>query len=237
MDKRIASQVASAWDETLEREYRLLGTAASEVGSSCCCIEVGCGSLGLLNRKPGLARLYEGSIGIDPDLKSLSKNQQVKRRLCGTCYQLPLKDNSVDVIVCRWVFEHLETPDEAMREFARVLKKGGLLFVKTPNLFNYVMQISRMTPTWFHNLVRFASGSESNIQTFYRANTRRRLYELAAETGFTVKRIESDSASFMYYAFNKELFLVMRAISRCVAKVTNSMQLTLICLLQKVGDD
>jgi hypothetical protein len=40
----------------------------------------------------------------------------------------------------------------------------------------------------------------------------------------------------MDYALNQELFLVMRAISRCVGMVTHNLQLTLICVLQKVGD-
>src|SRR5439155_12453271 len=130
---------------------------------------------------------------------------------------------------CVWLFEHLENPEDAMREFARVLRKGGFLFIKTPNLLNYAMMISKVTPTAFHNFVRSASGEHDNIPTFYRANTRRRLRKLANQCGFVLTRMECHPYSFMYYSFNRQLFSAMRAISRTVRKMTDSVQLKIIC--------
>jgi SAM-dependent methyltransferase len=45
--------------------------------------------------------------------------------LDGAADELPLQDASVDVLVCERVLQHLEDPDAAVREFARVLRPGG----------------------------------------------------------------------------------------------------------------
>ncbi len=45
---------------------------------------------------------------------------------------LPLADESVDAILCTQVLEHLEWPREAVREFHRVLKPGGVLYLTAP---------------------------------------------------------------------------------------------------------
>ncbi len=45
---------------------------------------------------------------------------------------LPLADGSVDAVLCTQVLEHLEWPREAVREFHRVLKPGGVLYLTAP---------------------------------------------------------------------------------------------------------
>ncbi|MCX7009307.1 MAG: methyltransferase domain-containing protein [Kiritimatiellaeota bacterium] len=46
----------------------------------------------------------------------------------GSAYELPFPDASFDGAFFCWVFEHLEHPTAAMREAARVLKPGGVIF-------------------------------------------------------------------------------------------------------------
>lgn len=55
----------------------------------------------------------------------------------GDLAQLPLKDESVDVIVCLQVIEHLQDQPGFVAECARVLKPGGLLFMSTPNRLTF----------------------------------------------------------------------------------------------------
>jgi hypothetical protein len=95
------------------------------------------------------------------------------------------------------------------------------------------MVMSKVTPVSFHNLVRSANHSSDNIPTYYRANTRRRLRQLAANAGYRVHKLQSLSASFMYYSFNNELFLLMRALSKWAAAFTTRGQQTLLCVLRK----
>lgn len=49
---------------------------------------------------------------------------------------LPYPDNTFDYLVCLDRIEHTENPSNAIREFQRVLKKGGKLFLSTPNYLN-----------------------------------------------------------------------------------------------------
>jgi SAM-dependent methyltransferase len=235
MDTRIKDLVACERREMLDREYSLVEEArASLRGNGHRLVDIGCGPFGLLGRNGDrLAGLRAGSIGVDIDMAGLARNSNVAHRVCASLYSLPLETNSVDFIVCRWVFEHLEEPGSALNEFYRVLRDGGFVYIKTPNLWNYGMLLSRITPTSFHNLFRSATGIAENIPTFYRANTKRKLTELAACSGLQVRKLEAYSYSYMYYAFNKELFLMMRTVSRLGGKATHSMQQVLLCLMQK----
>jgi ubiquinone/menaquinone biosynthesis C-methylase UbiE len=45
--------------------------------------------------------------------------------------KMPLKDNSVDVIIGRFSLHYLVNPDVAYKEFARILKKNGILIMVT----------------------------------------------------------------------------------------------------------
>ena len=234
MHESTTNDLTQIWGQVLDYEHGIIENLYKSMGDPCTFVEVGCGALGLLRGNGArLAGLYANSVGVDTDLESLSANKQVRNRVGGSCYSLPLKDNSADIVVCRWLFEHLENPEDAMREFARVLKKGGFLYIKTPNLLNYAMVISRLTPTAFHNLIRSAGGEHDNIPTFYRANTKRRLSRLAERHGFVVTRMECYPYSFMYYSFNRQLFRMMKGISQLVRKITNNVQLKLICVMQK----
>jgi SAM-dependent methyltransferase len=236
VDARIKNEITKKWDEVLDHEYDLVEAAQNSRSSDdAIFVDVGCGALGLLGRKPGrLAALQAQSLGIDIDQEALARNPYITYRACASCYSLPLKDNSVDVVACRWLFEHLESPDKAIREFGRVLKKGGILYIKTPNLWNYSMLFSQVTPTFVHNMFRSMSGYRDNIPTFYRANTKKKLAELASQCGFEVSHLETYSYSYMYYAFNKEVFHAMRGVSRMMGKISNNMQQTLFCVLRKV---
>jgi SAM-dependent methyltransferase len=57
--------------------------------------------------------------------------------LVGDAHALPYADGSVDAIYCEAVLEHLEHPDRAVAEMARVLGDGGLVFAATPFLQRY----------------------------------------------------------------------------------------------------
>lgn len=50
--------------------------------------------------------------------------------------ELPFSDESFEYITCLEGLEHIENPQQAMREFARVLKPGGQLIVSVPNILN-----------------------------------------------------------------------------------------------------
>jgi SAM-dependent methyltransferase len=101
--------------------------------------------------------------------------------------RLPFSDASFDVVNCRLVIEHIDSPDVVLKEFYRVLKPGGRLAVFTPNLLHYFGTAARLTPHWLHvwfNTRVRGFDQEDIFPTHYRANTRRRLRRLALEAGF-----------------------------------------------------
>jgi len=49
---------------------------------------------------------------------------------------LPYQDSSFDCLTCIEGLEHIENPQQAIREFSRLLKPGGHLIVSIPNILN-----------------------------------------------------------------------------------------------------
>lgn len=77
-------------------------------------------------------------IGVDPDEDAVGfaqKKVKGAKFLVGDALNLPIKNNQIDVVTLFDVIEHV--PDnfetKALSEANRVLKKGGLLFLSTPN--------------------------------------------------------------------------------------------------------
>lgn len=98
-------------------------------------LEVGCGHGFVLNR---LEDRYE-TFGVDfseyavrqakrfaPKSKCFSAN--IEKRL-----PTELACKSFDLIMAKYVFEHLERPLTAMRRLARLLRPGGIFFFSVPN--------------------------------------------------------------------------------------------------------
>jgi 2-polyprenyl-3-methyl-5-hydroxy-6-metoxy-1,4-benzoquinol methylase len=54
----------------------------------------------------------------------------------GDAHTLPFHDNYFDILVSCETIEHLPSPLQAVREFHRVTRPGGTLFLTTPNYLN-----------------------------------------------------------------------------------------------------
>ena len=50
--------------------------------------------------------------------------------------QLPFEDDTFDIVICCEGIEHVFSPFHVFSELARVLKKGGILVITTPNIQN-----------------------------------------------------------------------------------------------------
>jgi SAM-dependent methyltransferase len=113
--KRLALTLASAVERTLTMggEYRIL-----DVGSG---------------RKPYFpifepyAREY---IGIDASM-------YVASEIRATAEQLPLREQSIDVIVSTQVLEHVSDPAATVTEWRRTLSPGGVVFASTHGMYLY----------------------------------------------------------------------------------------------------
>ncbi len=57
---------------------------------------------------------------------------EAKPDIVGDAHKLPLKNGSVDMIMCKSVLEHLREPWSAVKDMHRVLKKNGKLYFFVP---------------------------------------------------------------------------------------------------------
>ena len=125
-------------------------------------------------------------VGIDI-AQDVLENPIIDRAVVYDGRRMPLPDASFDMCCAHSVIEHLTDPALSFAEIARVLRPGGHLLFKTPNLWCYTVLISRLVPNRLHpHVLRFANRRKERdvFPTLYRANTRRRLRLLLLKAGF-----------------------------------------------------
>lgn len=93
-------------------------------------VDIGCGT------KPYAAMLspyVTEHIGVDHED---SLHGKVNVNLIGTAYKIPFPEESFDSALCTAVLEHLEEPEQALRECHRVLKLGGIAIYSVPFIWH-----------------------------------------------------------------------------------------------------
>jgi ubiquinone/menaquinone biosynthesis C-methylase UbiE len=133
--------------------------------------------------------------GVDPDWLSLAEHRAPSmHRAAALMEQLPFPDESFDLLVCSWVLEHLAQPQRAFAEAARVLssptkdRPGGHLVFLAPNAWHPLAWVNRalgQVGAWQGQLVQrlYDRAEADTFPTLYRANTRRRITQLAQAAG------------------------------------------------------
>lgn len=122
-----------------------------------------------------------------------------------------LEDNSVDLIICDNVLEHLPEPQGFFAEARRVLRPGGMVCIRTPNRWNYIALLSQLIPNRSH--ARVLSRAKPNLleedifPTLYRCNSIPALRRALAKNGFehVVYGYEAEPS---YLSFSKFTYLL-----------------------------
>jgi SAM-dependent methyltransferase len=150
--------------------------------------------------------------------------------------RLPFHAEAFDLVLAKYLFEHLERPVEALRELGRVLKPGGHIVFHTPNRFHYVAMGARVTPHRFHVWFNAKRGArEHRFETFYRANDRRTLQRLADQAGYRLLELESFEPKPAYLFFHPLAYRAGIAYERLVARFDRlqGLRSSLIGVLEK----
>jgi ubiquinone/menaquinone biosynthesis C-methylase UbiE len=179
-------------------------------------LDLGCGRGGVVEL---FWRDVKLAAGLDPDVPSLAEHRSPGMPVIrGRGEQLPFTDESFDLIVCLWVLEHLERPEEVFREVRRVLRPHGHFVFLTPNLRNPLLLLNRLAkalPQVQRRIVpRLYGRVESDtFQVRYRANTDASIRALAAGCGLEVASLKAIPDP-TYLALNGLMFRASAASDR-----------------------
>jgi len=146
--------------------------------------------------------------------------------------------NSIDLAYSRAVMEHLEQPEAAFKEIARVLKPGGIYVFTTPSIYDYGSIAALLIPNRFHARIVSATegrAGEDVFPTVFGANSLRAIRKHADRCDLKVRDFEYIGQYPSYLVFNRVLFwlgsLYQKAIERF--SVTRPLQGWIFCVLEK----
>jgi SAM-dependent methyltransferase len=133
-----------------------------------------------------LSALVEGEL-TNQDIPAGLHNADI--HIHSPLHDIPRPDGYFDVVFCNAVLEHVANPEEVMREFARVCRPGGVLYLCVP-----FMQPEHKDPTDFQRYT--ADG----------------LAALARRHGFEVRTVEPVHSVYTTFAW---LVIAWLSHSRC----------------------
>jgi SAM-dependent methyltransferase len=125
----------------------------------------------LLDRRGKVARL----VGLDVDPVVLENPSVDEAHVIVPGEKLPLADDSVDLVVSDFTFEHVDDPLWAGEELGRVVRPGGWICARTPNRWGQIALPARLVPNRLHDAVlarvQPTKQERDTFPTRYRLNT------------------------------------------------------------------
>jgi len=149
-------------------------------------------------------------VDISSQAVKICHKKGIENVVVGSAEALPFPNDSFDVIVSLDVLEHLGDDGEGIREFYRVLKPGGMVFITVP-------------------AHQFLWSEHDEALGHYRRYTRPQIQGIFIENGFTIEKV-----SYMI-TFTFPLIYGYRLLSRLSRKADT--QKTSYVLLPKVLND
>lgn len=140
--------------------------------------------------------------GIDNDKSRVEKTRHMFKKngvravlKVGTATRIPFERNFFDDVICSHVIEHVRDDRKCLAEIFRVLKKGGRLYLRVPNLHN------------LHTIFHMKIGNEKPYtdSTHLREYDKKGVAKLLEETGF---KIESVNQSGFFPPFGLKLLMI-----------------------------
>ena len=145
--------------------------------------------------------------------------------------ELPFGDSSFDYVTCLEGLEHIENPQQAMREFARVLKPGGHLIVSVPNILNIEERLkwllhgytSHFKPISRVALERLASEYDGRVEIAAHVNPigYSELRYILEKNDFTIANVHRDKPKGNTWAY-WPIVITIRIISRLTPRQKRS---------------
>lgn len=177
-DSTVESPPATMDQYYSEVAHRIIVERIQRYGNNLKILDIGCGegllgSFLLTNNDVHGVEIYKEKVE-----RCLSKG--IKAKLIKDDVPLPYTESSFDVITCCEVLEHLLNPFSMVKETSRLLKKGGLLIITVPNMYDLRTRIRFPLGLW----TKITFGANLGHIRFYSKKT---LAKLIEDEGFTVE--------------------------------------------------
>lgn len=115
--------------EHMAWQLRVLAAMGIRLAAGATVLDFGCGSGGLVAAFENAGfRAYGCDVVLDRESEQL--------RVIADPYRLPFEDRCFDLVCSNQVFEHVQNPDAAFAEIARVLRPGGATLHLFPARYN-----------------------------------------------------------------------------------------------------
>jgi ubiquinone/menaquinone biosynthesis C-methylase UbiE len=168
-------------------------------------LDAGCGKKSMVQKYSGKFR-YSAGMDISPE--AIRYNKGFNAFVSGDAANIPFSHDAFDVVVSQWMIEHVDRIDEVVKEFHRVLKKGGSLVVVTNSKYHPMMFLSSILPTklrdWMKLRIFPSYIDEDTFPTYYRFNSLGKIDELLSNAGF--EKMYASYTGSPFFLFNKFLF-------------------------------
>jgi SAM-dependent methyltransferase len=176
-------------------------------------------------------------VGVDLEASLETANQRSPYGICSDLSSLPFPTGHFDLVISRYVVEHLEDPGQVFREFRRVLKPGGKVILATPNKYDYVSVIASMSPYGWHRAIvsRIFGVSEDDVYpTLYRANTLGKIDEELRSAGLVKRELRALTHYPAYLMVSPILFRLGVLYERLTSfEMFRSLRSVLLCVYEK----
>lgn len=137
---------------------------------------------------------------------------------------LDYADERFDIIVSRYVFEHVDTAEFTASELLRITKPGGWICAITPNKWSYMAIFARMTPNKMHAAVlRLVQPWRKEIDVFptrYKMNSLSQLRRLFSDGGDVF--LFRTSAEPAYHFQSKTVYAIFKLLHKLLPNVNHT---------------
>lgn len=182
LERKIYAEANVSGFSHLDQEVAFFTQVAALLRPTSVVLDFGAGRGEFIEKDPSTHRVWLQNLrgrcahvdGCDPDPIVLGNPTLDSAVVIQPGKPLPYDNGRFDLIVARYVFEHISDPKWAAAELLRVLKPGGWICAMTPNRWGYVALASRLVPNFMHpralSRVQPGRNSKDIFPTVYKLN-------------------------------------------------------------------
>lgn len=215
----------SSWVQRIEYlRKRLL----SIVNENSVVLDAGCGKRNVLIS----ANMVKKLVGCDIDKEFVDSNRHINEGVVADLETVTFPENTFDLIMSFEVIEHLRRPKLFLTRTSRSLKKGGYIFLVTPNKTSLFGFLARWLPNKAKRYITrflFGKATENEVH-YYRLNTTLLLAEGLLSNGFSDIRITMLNDLFSNPLYRITLFPYYEL---CKLKFFRNFSNAILCIARK----